>query len=296
MESQQDDRGIAVSISMVLSTSFLILTVTGNLLVLLVLGRAGQLRATVRLLLVNLAVLDLTLGCFVLPYVVNPSNDSLSPQGSPDSAVFCQAVGFMRVLSLSGSSFTLFALSYERYVAIAYPLKHMHMITVETVVKYMVVIWLLAVTVAVLPFLGLGQYLYSPHQFVCWPEGHTFTLVFVFLVFFTTFVNMVFMYFCIFRAVRRRRSIIHALVLRIAQGFTGQKVERFRTTTTITLVLGVYGITWAPFCCTHVLSILFRAFTPVAATEMLTTCFLLFITPSDITAAGLLKLIKAEYF
>ncbi|XP_038077301.1 dopamine D2-like receptor [Patiria miniata] len=280
MEANQENQQIAVTVSVFLNTSFLILTVAGNFLVLLVLGRACQLRAPVRLLLANLAVPDLVLGGFVLPYVVhtslNGSTESTNENSRDysNSEGFCQAVGFIRVLCLAGSSFTLFALSYERYVAIAYPFKHMYLISVETVLKYALVIWILAALVAVLPFLGLGQYRYSPHQFVCWPEGNTFNLVFFFVVFCTTLFTMVFLYLCIFRAVRKRRSIIHALVIRIAQGFTGQKVEKFRATTTISLVLGIYSLTWAPFCFTHVFSIHSSASTPMITTQMLTTCLL----------------------
>ncbi|XP_033634876.1 histamine H2 receptor-like [Asterias rubens] len=260
MQAQQGDDGdVASSIPLFLTIFLTVFTAVGNLIALLVLGQSRQLRSPAHFLMANLAALDFLTGGVVMTFTIDHALNAETMSPVNDYNAGCQLAGFLRVLSISGSSFTLVALSYERYVAIIYPLKHTHMITTQTAAVYSITIWILAVFIAVMPFWGVGKYQFSDHQLICWPQGVNgvaFVIMFLSSAFAATFLTMILMYILIMKAVRRHRSIIHALVLRIAQGFTGKKVEKFRATRTITLVLGVFFISWIPFTFTQISSIL----------------------------------------
>ena len=199
----QGDSYVASSIPMFLIILFAVCTIIGNLMALLVLGQSSQLRSPAHLLMANLAALDFMTGVVVMTYTVNHAlNGEIeqangNPRNNSNADIACQTAGTFRVISITGSCYTLVALSYERYVAIAYPLKHFHMITTRSVSVYIIIIWTLATIVGVLPFFGVGQYQFSQHQFICWPQGSNgdaFVIVFVLSVFCATFIAMIVMY------------------------------------------------------------------------------------------------------
>ncbi|XP_070334557.1 galanin receptor type 2 [Odocoileus virginianus] len=126
----------AVIVPTLFALIFLVGTV-GNALVLAVLLRGGQAVSTTNLFILNLGVADL---CFILCCV--PFQATIY---TLDDWVFgsllCKAVHFLIFLTMHASSFTLAAVSLDRYLAIRYPLHSRELRTPRNAMAAIALIW-----------------------------------------------------------------------------------------------------------------------------------------------------------
>lgn len=89
-----------------------LMTIFGNLLVLLAVFINRHLRSTTNYFIVNLACADLLLGCFVLPFSAALEIDSDWPFGR----LFCDIWAALDVLCCTASILSLCVISIDRYV------------------------------------------------------------------------------------------------------------------------------------------------------------------------------------
>ncbi|NIG60613.1 galanin receptor type 2 [Pontoporia blainvillei] len=126
----------AVIVPMLFALIFLVGTI-GNSLVLAVVLRGGQAVSTTNLLILNLGVADL---CFIVCCV--PFQATIY---TLDDWVFgsllCKAVHFLIFLTMHASSFTLAAVSLDRYLAIRYPLHSRELRTPRNALAAIGLIW-----------------------------------------------------------------------------------------------------------------------------------------------------------
>ncbi|XP_041134454.1 galanin receptor 2b [Polyodon spathula] len=138
----------SVIVSVVFSLIFLLGTV-GNSLVLAVLLRNGQMgHNTTNLFILNLSVADFFFIVFCVPFQAT----IYSLEGWVFGSFMCKAVHFFINLTMYASSFTLAAVSVDRYLAIRYPLRSRELRTPCNAVATMAVIWGLS-------FIFAGPYL-----------------------------------------------------------------------------------------------------------------------------------------
>ncbi|KAL4659006.1 galanin receptor type 2-like [Arapaima gigas] len=134
----------SVIVSVVFSLIFLLGTV-GNSLVLAVLLRNGQMGYnTTNLFILNLSVADFFFIIFCVPFQAT----IYSLEGWVFGSFMCKAVHFFINLTMYASSFTLAAVSVDRYLAIRYPLRSRELRTPCNAVVAMVVIWGLSLVFA----------------------------------------------------------------------------------------------------------------------------------------------------
>ncbi|EGW04680.1 galanin receptor type 2 [Cricetulus griseus] len=129
----------AVLVPLLFALIFLVGTV-GNALVLAVLLRGGQAVSTTNLFILNLGVADL---CFILCCV--PFQATIyTLDGWVFGSLLCKAVHFLIFLTMHASSFTLAAVSLDRYLAIRYPLHSRELRTPRNALAAIGLIWGLA--------------------------------------------------------------------------------------------------------------------------------------------------------
>uniref|UniRef100_A0A8D2GJI5 Galanin receptor type 2 n=1 Tax=Urocitellus parryii TaxID=9999 RepID=A0A8D2GJI5_UROPR len=129
----------AVLVPLLFALIFLVGTV-GNVLVLAVLLRGGQAVSTTNLFILNLGVADL---CFILCCV--PFQATIyTLDGWVFGSLLCKAVHFLIFLTMHASSFTLAAVSLDRYLAIRYPLHSRELRTPRNALAAIGLIWVLA--------------------------------------------------------------------------------------------------------------------------------------------------------
>ncbi|GCB64699.1 cholecystokinin receptor type A-like isoform X2 [Scyliorhinus torazame] len=126
---------------------FFLLSLLGNVLIIAVLLRNKRLRTVTNTFLLSLATSDLMLCLFCMPFTLIPN---LLKDFIFGSAV-CKAVAYFMGISVSVSTFSLVAISLERYSAICKPLKSRVWQTKSHAFKVITVTWLLSVVV-MLPY------------------------------------------------------------------------------------------------------------------------------------------------
>ncbi|XP_062610391.1 cholecystokinin receptor type A-like [Saccostrea cucullata] len=117
--------------------------VVGNVLVILTLIQNKRMRTVTNVLLLNLAISDLLLAVFCMPFSVIPMLLQNFIFGEP----VCLMIGYLQGVSIAVSCFTLVALSLERYFAICRPLKSRSWQTLSHSYKTIIVCWILALAV-----------------------------------------------------------------------------------------------------------------------------------------------------
>ncbi|XP_006026058.2 galanin receptor type 3 [Alligator sinensis] len=157
-------RAAGIIVPVVFSFIFILGTV-GNGLVLAVLLRNGQVKYnTTNLFILNLAMADL---CFIICCV--PFQATIyTLDGWLFGPFACKAVHFLIYFTMYASSFTLAAVSVDRYLAIRYPLKSRDLRTSRNAGVAIVVIWTLSVFFAG-PYLSYYQIVHYQGMPLCVP-------------------------------------------------------------------------------------------------------------------------------
>ena len=142
-------------ITSVLFTLVFVLGVLGNTLV--IFAATGRLKGhhkTVSVLILNLSFADLLYLIICLPFQAT----IITVPSWIFGGFMCKMVQFLIYASMCASSFTLVAMSMDRYFAVVYPLKFFGVRTLRNVLYVTVIIWVLAVGCSA-PFLYIFELL-----------------------------------------------------------------------------------------------------------------------------------------
>ena len=94
-----------------------ILSITGNLLVVLVFARGRRSRTDLKIYLINLAASDLVMAIFCMPFTF--ADVVYQRWVFPDA--MCPVVLFLQPLSVAASAFTNMAIGVDRFIAVMFP-------------------------------------------------------------------------------------------------------------------------------------------------------------------------------
>ncbi|XP_014669110.1 PREDICTED: cholecystokinin receptor-like [Priapulus caudatus] len=137
------DLDIAVRIT--LYALIFVLSVVGNVLVIVTLVQNKRMRTVTNVFLLNLSVSDLLLSLLCMPFTLVGGILQRWIFGS----FTCVLLPYLQAVSVAVSAFTLVAISLERYFAICHPLTSRRWQTLSHAYKTITVIWIAAGTVAV---------------------------------------------------------------------------------------------------------------------------------------------------
>ncbi|XP_077999612.1 QRFP-like peptide receptor [Glandiceps talaboti] len=118
-----------------------VLSVFGNIAVITIMLKFRRMRTITNMYLVSLAVSDLMITFFSLPFDALYSVTTNWPFGED----MCKITRFVQTLSVSTSVLTLTAIAADRYIAIIYPLKAKYIHTSRRAVTILSGIWLVSV-------------------------------------------------------------------------------------------------------------------------------------------------------
>ncbi|OWF54496.1 cholecystokinin receptor type A-like [Mizuhopecten yessoensis] len=127
-----------------------LLSLTGNVLVIITLAQNRRMRTVTNVFLLNLSISDLLLAVFCMPFTLVPQ---LMRQFIFGEFV-CVAIRYFQGVSVGVSCFTLVTISSERYFAICQPLRSRRWQTVSHSYKIIVAIWIGALTIMIPIALG----------------------------------------------------------------------------------------------------------------------------------------------
>uniref|UniRef100_A0A8C4RG77 G-protein coupled receptors family 1 profile domain-containing protein n=1 Tax=Erpetoichthys calabaricus TaxID=27687 RepID=A0A8C4RG77_ERPCA len=117
--------------------AIVIITITGNLIVVISISHFKQLHSPNNLLVLSLALADLMLGVCVLPFSIMTAVESCWYLG----AVFCKIHTIIDVMLSTVSIFHLGFIAVDRYYAVCDPLSYPNKITIRTAIIFVIVGW-----------------------------------------------------------------------------------------------------------------------------------------------------------
>ncbi|XP_004642083.1 gastrin/cholecystokinin type B receptor isoform X1 [Octodon degus] len=133
-------RELELAIRVTLYAVIFLMSVGGNVLIIVVLGLSRRLRTVTNAFLLSLAVSDLLLAVACMPFTLLPNLMGTFVFGT----VICKAVSYLMGVSVSVSTLSLVAIALERYSAICRPLQARVWQTRSHAARVILATWLLS--------------------------------------------------------------------------------------------------------------------------------------------------------
>ncbi|KAL1264844.1 hypothetical protein QQF64_005199 [Cirrhinus molitorella] len=239
-----------------------VLALVGNSLVVYIVVRKRAMRTATNIFICSLAVSDLLITFFCIPFTLlqNISSEWLG------GVLVCKTVPFVQTTAIVTGILTMTCIAIERYQGIVYPLKMKRQYTPKRAYKMLGLVWIAAVMVGS-PMLFVQQlevkydFLYDHHHVCCQERWHsllhrqvytTFIMVALFLL---PLAAMLFLYSRIGVELWIRKRVGDSSVLSTMNHREINKISRKKKRAVkmmITIVL-LFTICWAPFHIVHML-------------------------------------------
>ena len=136
-----------------------------NTLVIVTIQKTRQLQTNSNILITRLAITDLLVGAVSMPLIITV--DALILRGTVPERIVCninQSAAFVLYIAYSASYMHLILMGWERYVAIAKPMKYKALVRKGRIKRYSGIVWITVVTAFVL--LTTLQAIALPHEFL----------------------------------------------------------------------------------------------------------------------------------
>ena len=269
-----------VSPLLVVIVLMIIFIVIGNSTICYIIYRVRRLHCPSCLFLVNLAINDILVGVFLLPFGIA----SIVQKSNVVGKTGCDIIGYFQHASSTVSVLTLLSVSMDRYLAIIVPLKYKGWVTRNKAVLCILGIWFYALTTASFPLLGWSHFQYIPGVWLCETDYHisvSFTYFKLITMYFLPLISIIFIYISILRvALRHSRQIareVEALRQRelpsvLEPSSVGQEPggmvsgqycvrkphsalrAEIKTALTLACIVGVLFISWTPYMVVNIWS------------------------------------------
>nr|XP_055042985.1 trace amine-associated receptor 4-like [Misgurnus anguillicaudatus] len=231
----------------------ILMTVFGNLLIIISISHFKQLQTPTHLIIQSLAVCDCLMGSLVMPYSMVRSVEGCWFLGD----VICKVHSSLDVTFCVSSLIHLSLISVDRYLAICDPLKYKMRITNNTVTVLITLTWIFSfvycfsVVFSGVNAVGLEAYILQVSCFGGCVSlfNKEWGLSSIILLFIIPGTIMSSLYIIIFSVVKKHAKVLSEKVSVTTTGVNSQSSahrER-KAAKTLSLVMGVFFICWLPF-------------------------------------------------
>ncbi|XP_022523670.2 trace amine-associated receptor 1-like [Astyanax mexicanus] len=238
--------------------SVVILTVFGNLFVIVTIAHFKQLHMPTNFLVLSLAVTDLLLGALYMPPCMVQSLETCWYLGT----IFCKIHSSVAIMLSTASIINLSFISIERYYAVCHPLLYHSKITSSVTVIMIVICWSVSAAVGFgiifleLNILGVEEFYYEnvacEGGCVMFQSAASSTSSSV-ISFYIPGVVMLSIYMKIFHVAQKQAKSIQDSKCKSNIKSVLSKEEK-KATKTLAVVLGVFLSLWTPFFIANVMN------------------------------------------
>ncbi|XP_044026028.1 trace amine-associated receptor 1-like [Siniperca chuatsi] len=240
-----------------------VVTICGNLLVIISIIYFKQLHLPTNYLILSLAVADLLVGVLVFPFSMAVTVTSCWYH----TTIFCKVRGSFDVTLSTASILNLCCISIDRYFAVCQPLAYKSKINDRIIGIMILVSW------GVSALIGIGIIIAGFNQGKCGESCLIDALISTTLAcifsFYIPAIIMLCIYLKIFLVAQRQaNSIQNTTCQSTKSGATVSKMER-KATKTLAIVMGVFLLCWSPYFLFIIFQPLTYDVTPIAVIETL---------------------------
>ncbi|KAM4041641.1 adenosine receptor A1-like [Anomaloglossus baeobatrachus] len=228
------------------TTAEIVIAVTaalGNVLVCVAVMQDRRLWTVTNYFLVSLSVADVCVGAFAIPCAI------LTFMGIPRyNLELCLLMLSILIMLTMSSTFSLLAISVDRYIAILNPLRYKSIMTPSNTLILIITAWIVAFLCGLMPLMGWHKprpkhgYCIFVHVIDMTYLVYLFSLVFFYL----PVIIMLVIYTQIYVAVRKQ---LHGTVAGMQQGNAGKQsagMKEFKTATSLFTIIFFFMLCWAP--------------------------------------------------
>ncbi|XP_028654835.2 trace amine-associated receptor 1-like [Erpetoichthys calabaricus] len=255
----------------------IVVTVCGNLLVVISISHFRQLHTPTNYLILSLALIDLLLGGFVMPPLMARIAESCWYFGD----FFCKFHLSLDIMLSTGSIIHLCLISVDRYFAVCHPLRYKNIVTIVLTFVFIFISWVLSAVLGfVIMFLELNlrgieeQYTSTKCMGSCYlMQNEASSLASSLFSFYIPGFVMICIYLKIFTVARRQARAIRET------GHQSQTTEEkkqaatsrreTKATKTLAIVVGVFLLCWFPFFLCNIIDPLLNHSMPPLFMELL---------------------------
>uniref|UniRef100_A0A4W6BMG5 G-protein coupled receptors family 1 profile domain-containing protein n=1 Tax=Lates calcarifer TaxID=8187 RepID=A0A4W6BMG5_LATCA len=243
--------------------SLSLVTICGNLLVIISIIYFKQLHIPTNYLILSLAVADLLVGVLVFPFSMAFTVTSCSYY----EGLFCKVRRCFDVTLSTASILNLCCISIDRYYAVCQPLTYKSKVNDRVIIIMILVSWGVAALIGIrIIIAGFNQ---GHCEEGCLTDAVISTTLACIFSFYIPVIIMLSIYLKIFLVAQRQANSIHNTTCQGAKsGATVSKMER-KATKTLATVMGVFLLCWTPYFLCIIFQPVIYSGTPIAVIEML---------------------------
>ncbi|XP_030638101.1 trace amine-associated receptor 4-like isoform X1 [Chanos chanos] len=232
----------------------ILMTVCGNLLVIISITHFKQLHSPTNFILRSLAVVDCCLGCFVMPFSMVRSVEGCWYMGEN----FCKVHSSLDMMLCTTSILHLCLVSIDRYYAICDPLQYSTKVTVFKVISGTIIIWLFSFLFCFgVVFSGVNMVGLETFILMTYCEGSCalffnkeWGIIAPTVSFYIPAAVMTCLYIKIFHVARKHAKVMSDRLATVTcselKNQASEQRER-KAAKTLAIVMGVFLLCWLPY-------------------------------------------------
>ncbi|XP_064411275.1 trace amine-associated receptor 4-like [Latimeria chalumnae] len=254
----------------------ILITVCGNLAVVISISHFKQLHSPTNFLVLSLAVADFLMGFIVMPYSMIRSIDTCWYFGD----IFCKIHSSCDMMLSTASIFHLCFIAVDRYYAVCDPLRYTTKITTPVILLFLVISWTVPILFAFgvvfseINLEGIEDFVasISCKGFCVLLFNKLWGILAPIVAFFIPGTVMVGIYVKIYIVAKKHAKVINSLtekVLRVKEKNKISKHREKKASKTLAIVMGVFLFCWSPFFVTTIADPFLGFSTPAVLFESL---------------------------
>ncbi|XP_078535030.1 trace amine-associated receptor 1-like [Lissotriton helveticus] len=234
----------------------ILLTLSGNLLVVISIAYFKQLRSSTNCFLLSLAVADFLLGVMVMPYSMIRTIEGCWYFGT----IFCWFHSSLDVMFCAASILHLSCIAFDRYYAVCNPLLYIYKMSAQRITALIVACWIVPLLISFGPILlglhTLGVESAQPDSMCIVSVNKAYAVCISLIAFYLPMLLILAAYWKIYKVARKQALQIHAIEKHTSMPTINNdpkrkprqsmKSER-KAAKTLGVIIGIFLASWAPF-------------------------------------------------